>query len=203
MPPGAPGHEAARAEPVDRRKPDPEHRREAPAARAQYSGRSRPFETVLSAPSRAGPAFSKPCWLFLDFVVRRLLPRFRITKCQNGCRGKAGVGICRRPGRVSNFEARAQVWVAIATEHSVERLRLRCDFSRRLGGRGGACLDGAFEWHQAPGNASPISSARPGVSRLTAPPPAARHEWAGMCSKPNGRPAGSRDCARPVRPANR
>ena len=129
--------------------------------------------------------------------------RFRITKCQNGCRGKAGVGICRRPGRVSNFEARAQVWVAIATEHSVERLRLRCDFSRRLGGRGGACLDGAFEWHQAPGNASPISSARPGVSRLTAPPPAARHEWAGMCSKPNGRPAGSRDCARPVRPANR
>ena len=87
MPPGAPGHEAARAEPVDRRKPDPEHRREAPAARAQYSGRSRPFETVLSAPSRAGPAFSKPCWLFLDFVVRRLLPRRRTTKCRNRFRG--------------------------------------------------------------------------------------------------------------------
>lgn len=38
-------------EPVDRRHRDPEHRREAPAARAQCAGGSTPFETPSAAPS--------------------------------------------------------------------------------------------------------------------------------------------------------
>ena len=90
MPPGAPGREVAHAKPVDRRKPDPERRREPPAARAQCSRRSTPFETLLSAPSRADPAFSKLCCLFLHSVVRLLL-REPGTKSQKALRGEVEV----------------------------------------------------------------------------------------------------------------